>query len=316
MGSFFIFFFVWGGVRIPPEGLRVTFLDVGQGDATLIEFSNGKTVLVDGGSKGAGKFAVAPYLWERRIRRIDYLISSHPQADHIGGLPYLIRRFQVKALWSSGLNHKSAAWQAVLRELGANKSRHHIVSSETPALEIDGCSLKVLHPRGSFGLEIENKNNQSLVLRLSCPRLGGEGISFLLTGDIEAEAEAALMEAADRLPSTILKVAHHGSRSSTGKRFVAAVSPEVAAISAGRHNRYGHPHPEVLEALAAPGTRIYRTDHSGAIVLEARKSNSGNIESKHLWSYRDRKVEKIQWNRNVSAQEWRNIGNVLAFFSR
>jgi len=312
IGGFFLFFLGWGGLRIPPEGPRFTFLDVGQGDASFIEFSNGKTMLVDGGGKQAGKLGVAPYLWERGIRTIDYLVVSHPQADHVGGLPYLMRRFKVKELWSTGRDQNGSVFRPILQALAANKGRHRILSSERPEIKIDDCRLKVLHPSGEGRMRVENKNNRSLVLRLSCPGQGREGISLLFTGDIEAEGEAALMAASAPLRSTILKVPHHGSRSSSGRDFISAVSPDIATISAGRNNGYRHPHPEVIAAYDSHGTRIYRTDHVGAIVIETAKDKNGNPSIKRLWSYRDRKVQGIRWDRSVLTQEW---GNIEKFFT-
>lgn len=301
--SFFLIFLGWGAFRIPPETLRVTFLDVGQGDAALIEFPNGQTLLIDGGDSRAGKYAVAPYLWQRRIREIDYLIGTHPQSDHIGGLPFILQNFKVNTVWTNGMPTETetyGAFETAIRETGAV----HQIAFRGASLKIDICRLVFLNP----GLNPDERpissrgglNNHSIVFSLSCSVDGRAPLTFLFTGDIEQETEAVLLTNAATLKNTVLKVPHHGSRSSSGERFIAAVSPKIVIFSAGRKNRYRHPHQEVTQRYALMGATPYRTDYMGAIFIEADGDPA-------VTTYGERRQERIRRTDSVFNQEWRNI---------
>ncbi len=309
--SFGLLFFGWGGIRIAPAHLRVTFLDVAQGDATLIEFANGKTLLIDGGTKTAGKFGVAPYLWQHRIRTIDMLLATHPQFDHMGGLPYLIRAFNVGTVWSNGRENKAAHYRDFQKALKSKGLEPRIINNQSPPLMIDNCRLSFLNPGIKDGLVPRKSNNDSIVLHLSCLTPGEKMLSFLFTGDIEAEAETILLESAADLKSHILKVPHHGSRSSSGESFISAISPNFAIISAGRKNRYHHPHKEVLAVYASQGIKIYRSDQEGAITFVIKPDQEDSVLPLQVSSYRDSKIKRILWSDEVATQEWENI---KAFF--
>ena len=192
--SFAFFFFGWGGIRIPPGHLRVTFLDVAQGDATLIEFANGKTMLIDGGTETAGKFGIAPYLWERRIGKIDILVATHPQFDHMGGLSYLIRTFKIGEVWSNGRGNKAAHYRDFRSAMQSKGHEPHLINDQKPSMTIDHCTLFFLNPDEEDPTMQMNLNNDSIVLRLSCPTTGEKSLAFLFTGDIEAATELALIE--------------------------------------------------------------------------------------------------------------------------
>ena len=153
-------------------------------------------------------------------------------------------------------------------------------------------------------------NDKSIVLRLSCPALGREGVSFLLTGDIELKGEEALLERGIPLESTFLKVPHHGSHSSSGKAFVSSVSPRVALVSVGAHNSYRHPDPEVLAAYEAFGIKVYRTDQDGALIVEAGPGG----EAPRIKSYREAAVEKVKWDQPAGRVEWKNIKRIFSWF--
>lgn len=309
--AFFLFFLGWEGLRLPPERLRVTFIDVGQGDATLIEFPGGKTMLVDGGSGGLfniGKIAVTPYLQERRIGRIDYLVGTHPQMDHMGGLAYIVRKFDVGEVWTDGITREVSFYRDFLAALDQKGLSSRKITGSDPPMEIDGCRIDFLNPPERADLDEKTSNNQSIVLHLSCPALGKGGVSFLLTGDIEMKGEEAILEKNVPLKSTFLKVPHHGSHSSSGKAFLSTVSPEVALFSVGAHNSYRHPHPEVLAAYEASGIKIYRTDRDGALIIEA---DSGG-ETPRVRSYREGAVEKVKWD-DFPEAEWNNIKKLFPF---
>lgn len=300
---FFSFFLGFGSLRFPPKTLRVTFLDVGQGDATLLEFSDGRVMLVDAGSGGdfdVGRGAVAPYLWQRRIRTIDYLVGTHPQMDHMGGLGYIARKFSVGEVWTNGVESDAEFYRVFQETLLQRGWNQKVIHRGTPPLQMDGCQIVFLNPPEAAPLPgkqlrveparraKQKVNNHSIVFRLSCPAPSGD-FSILMTGDIEKEAEAKLITNNDLLRSTILKVPHHGSRSSLDAAFLSAVSPRVAMISAGRRNRYRHPHPEALAAYQTAGARIYRTDQDGALFVEA----GNGPDAPHIQSHRAEKISKI-----------------------
>jgi len=308
---FFIIFLGLGSVRFSPERLRVTLIDVAQGDATLIEFPHGKTMLVDGGAGGTfnvGRIAVAPYLWERGIHTIDYLVGTHPQMDHIGGLAYVIRKFSVGEVWTNGTIRDLPFYRSfaeALEEKGLHPKR---VTSAASPIDIDGCRVFILNPAAEDSFGEGDFNNHSIVLRIACPNLGGGGISFLLTGDIERKGERHLLEEGSDLRSTVLKVPHHGSVSSLDPLFLSAVTPKVALFSVGRHNPFRHPHPDVLAAYLALPANIYRTDRDGAILIEA------DARGWRTKRYHESRVEKIDWRSPLMTQEWENLKKAVTPF--
>jgi competence protein ComEC len=225
----------WPLLRPPDGRLRLTVLDVGQGDAIAVETPDGRAYLIDAGPGGgyrldAGERVVAPYLWNRGILRLAGIFTTHADLDHAGGLASVLRHFPV----ARTAPPRGREW-------------------------IGGASLLPLtapepHRRGNAG-----------VLAL---RLDHGAASFLLASDMDAATEARLVAAGAPLAATVLKVAHHGSRHSSTAPFLARVSPALAVISVGARNPYGHPAPETLRRLAEVGARIYRTDRDGAVVLE------------------------------------------------
>ncbi|MDB4976052.1 MAG: Competence protein ComEC/Rec2-related protein [Myxococcaceae bacterium] len=254
------------------DELRVTFLDVGQGDAVLIE-SGGQAALIDaGGSLGGGpdpgKLAVLPLLRARRIDRLALVVLSHPHPDHYGGLVAVLDALPVGELWDTGQDEAEAesADSAVGRLLAQARARGSKIKrpgelcGRTHAL--GKAELAVLAPCPSFELT-RGPNDNSFVLRL----VHGAH-SFLFTGDVEREAEAALSQSSAALVSDVLKVGHHGSRSSSSDAFLARVSPWLAIVSAGRANRFGHPHPEVEQRLSKR-SHVLRTDLVGGIEVRS-----------------------------------------------
>ncbi|MBZ0221063.1 MAG: DNA internalization-related competence protein ComEC/Rec2 [Candidatus Methylomirabilis sp.] len=241
-----------------PGKLTVTFLSVGQGDASFIEFPDGATMLVDGGGLNnpdfdTGERIIAPFLRSKGIKKIDYMLLSHAQQDHMGGLPFIAENFRVGEFWWNGHGDLGRLGTA-LKERGA---RVRVVNDSTPEKTIDGATVRLLHPtEGTEGLDL---NEASVVMKVTYGK-----DSFLFTGDI-GKNEALLSGPA--LASTVLKVPHHGSRSSSGAAFLAAVSPEIAVISTARLNAFGFPHREALERYSALGVRVMRTDSGGAVVV-------------------------------------------------
>lgn len=308
LGIFSMIFLGWGGLHVPPEHLRITFLDVGQGDAALVEFPGGKTLLIDGGDRRAGKYAVAPYLWQRRIRKIDLLIVSHPQFDHIGGLPFILRKFEVDTVLSNGEAPESEIYRAFQVALNETAVKTRRLAQGKSDLKIAGCLIRFL-PAFENTIPARNDlNNRSIVFRLHCPQKEAHTISFLFTGDIEVERERQLLENESILQSTVLKVPHHGSRSSSQARFVAAVSPEIALFSVGRKNRYHHPHSKVLKTYEKSGPKPLRTDQVGAVVME---TGSGL----NVTTFLEGKKRRITWNDTFFRQEWENIRKTFSALS-
>ncbi|MEX2263848.1 MAG: ComEC/Rec2 family competence protein [Bryobacteraceae bacterium] len=250
--------------------LELTAIDVGQGDSFLAAFPDGKLMMMDAGGlasfprRGAaprqgldiGEDVVSPYLWSRSIRALNAVALSHAHEDHMGGMIALLKNFRVNELWT-GAVPESEAWAAVREE--AHKRNVKIVRFALgDRFEYGGAQVEVLAPPREYRAGNAAHNRDSLVLRLT---YGAR--SFLLSGDIERPAE-------DELPGVrvdVLKVAHHGSRTSTGEQFLDAARPAFAVISAGRENSYGHPHPDVLERLRKRGVTVLRTDQSGLVTI-------------------------------------------------
>lgn len=231
-------------------------IDVGQGDSILIQAPNGTTALIDGGYDNGQALA---YLRDQEIQRIDLVIASHPHADHIGGLVEVLHALPVGAVWTSGAMHTTGTFEQFLDTIAETKTPYY-EAQRGDRIPFGTMEFAVLRsdPQAS------DLNDTSLVLKLTYGQ-----VSFLFTGDAEAASEADLLQTAkDDLASTILKVGHHGSYTSSSPAFLAAVQPEIAIYSAGRHNSYGHPHAETLAALEAVGAQIYGTDRHGTVVVE------------------------------------------------
>jgi competence protein ComEC len=258
-------------IEHPKDALLVEAIDVGQGDSLLVITPDGKTLLIDGGGFGGGPRqatqdfdigdeVVSPALWSRGIRHLDAVALSHAHSDHMGGLPAVLRNFHPDELWV-GNNPKVAAYQALLDEAASLGVRLRSLSAGD-ALSLGAARINVLAPLSGYQPGAEPANNDSLVLRVAYG-----ATSALFEGDAEASVEEAML-AETGLESTLLKVGHHGSLTSTRPAFLIRVAPRVAVISSGLHNRYGLPRPEILEALEAAQVRTYRTDLNGALCFK------------------------------------------------
>ena len=259
--------------RYTPGRLELTALDVGQGEALFLALPEGKTMLVDAGGMpnfggivrrgiDIGEQVVSPYLWSRSIQQIDVVAVSHFDADHAGGLPAVLRNFRVGALWvaDDSLGPESARMETEAARHGVPIVRMRRGDRQV----LDGVRFDVLGPSGATG-ELK-RNDRSLVLTAT---YGGH--RFLLTGDVEKQGESALLDSAtgDIGPSQVLKVAHHGSRTSTHQRFLDRVRPWFALISAGHRNPYNHPHASVVERMRSNGVVVLRTDLEGAVSVSS-----------------------------------------------
>lgn len=240
------------------QALRVWFFDVGQGDATLIETPSGKQILIDGGPDQMvlQKLPQAMWPWDRSL---DAIVVTHPDADHITGLVSVLERYQVDAIYETGVRGGTSVITELSVAIDEEEAKRHIARAGQ-SFEYDGVVFDILWPTQQVVATEKDRNNTSIVLRV---RYGDTTI--LLTGDAEADAETMFGKRAGDVD--VLKVGHHGSRTSTSNFFLQAVTPEYAIISSGEDNRYGHPHPIVLSRLRDVGTRVWRTDTDGDIKL-------------------------------------------------
>lgn len=259
---------VWTPSLAPSErNLRVTFLDVGQGDSTVIESPGGATIVVDAGRPfedgDSGRQIVLPYLRSRGINRIHGLVLTHADDDHIGGAETLLNRIRVdRALIPAG-EREAEGFRSILRTT-AEKRIPVIELYAGQVIDLaDGTKIEVLNPLNGDGFG-EKDNDRSIVLRILKGRT-----SLLLPGDAEEAAESWIMRQSPAMTADILKAAHHGSRTSTSERFLRAVRPQMVVISAGKGNSFGHPHRVVLERCARRGIRVLRTDAHGGITVES-----------------------------------------------
>jgi competence protein ComEC len=245
--------------------LHLTLIDVGQGDAMLVTFPNGCTLVVDtGGVTVKGDFDIGdrvlgPALRARQLLRLDYLVVTHGDPDHIGGARAIVRDFQPREVWWSVpvANHEPTARVRAEAERARASWR---TLQRGDGVEIGGVDVRVLHPPAPDWERQKVRNNDSIVLELRFGR-----VSMLLTGDIGREVEQEILASLDLLPMVVLKVPHHGSGTSSSEEFVQRLKPAVALIGVGRANPYGHPVPSVLERYREQGTEIFRTDRDGEV---------------------------------------------------
>ena len=251
--------------------LRVNFLDVGQGDAALIEFPSGEKILVDAGPKtftyDAGEKVVGPFLQRRQISALDAIVVSHPHSDHLGGVPYLLRHFNVRQVIDAGQRAQSSLYYDYE---GLIPNMREVVVSGMEVAHIANVRLYGLHPVPSF-LDLdstdgyEHLNNTSVVFKLVYGTT-----SFLFVGDAEIPVEDRMNSVYGTfLHSDVLKSGHHGSITSSSDEFLANVRPNEVVVSVGKFNKFHHPSRQVLERYKELGTHIHRTDEEGAVILES-----------------------------------------------
>lgn len=254
-----------------PTLLRVCVLDVGQGESIVITSPSGRAVLVDGGTLAAqgrgeaGRSIIVPYLQSIGVNHLDALVATHDDADHLSALPAVLREVPVEtfldgAFPSNGLG--SPEYQDVLQAAKQTGAKHYMARAGQRLELGDGARLTVLAPLEPKFAGGKNDNNNGIVMRLDYGKT-----SILLTADIEREAEERLVRRGANLHCTILKLAHHGSRTSTGKLFLNAANPRAAVLSCGRYNSFGHPTPAVLERLQVRRIPVFRTDRDGSVEI-------------------------------------------------
>lgn len=249
--------------------LRISFLDVGQGDSILIEFPHGKKMLVDAGGLSASSFDIGervllPTLLGRGVTHLDYMVLTHPHPDHFGGMKSLLKVYRPQEFWWNGEKLSYPDFQDLLKELEKNRIPLHSKNASSLAENINGVEINFLNPFSdsffSDKADAATLNNHSLVFTLK-----DRGFTALFSGDIQKEAELKIVESKGLEAVTLLKVPHHGSNTSSTKLFLDNIRPRHAVIQLGRNNRFGFPKPEVLEAYQQIETAVYRTDQSGEI---------------------------------------------------
>ena len=266
---------VWGMVwRDQTAGLTVTVLDVGQGDSILVQAPGGRTMLVDGGGRAGeqtrgydvGREVVTPALMARGVRSIDVLVITHPHEDHIGGLAAVLEAVPVKMVLDPMLPTDSETYTALKEEISKRQISVHRATEGQRINLGEGIYADVLNPPDPRLSNTDAElNDNSVVLRLV-----DEQLSVLLAGDVDRAGAERLAAMGERIQSTILKVPHHGSADPAATGLVEAVKPEVAVISVGARNPFGHPSQEMLGELKGVGAKVMRTDEQGAVTIRLR----------------------------------------------
>ncbi|MFJ7738595.1 MBL fold metallo-hydrolase [Lysinibacillus sp. NPDC097287] len=235
--------------------MRVHFIDVGQGDSIFIESPNGQTMLIDGGVKGAGPEIVA-YLKELGVQKLDAVVATHPDADHIGGLIAVLNSIEIEEFYDSGKVHTSQTFEEMLTLIDTKNISYNIPKTGDTLAFDEEVSVKVL----SADETASDNNDASIVLKVTY----GD-VSFLLTGDAGEALEKEMLQ--KDVKSTVLKAGHHGSNTSSSQSFIQAVHPEVTVLSYGEDNKYGHPHKEVVDRLQEIDSKIYATAEAGTVIV-------------------------------------------------
>ena len=253
----------WWGERWNRRELRVTHLNVGQGDAAVVELPGSKVLLIDAGGTSTGEFdtgeaIVAPFLRARKILKVDYLLVSHARIDHYGGMRSIVSEFAPEEFWSSSAKGKSPRFEDLEDALEQARVKRVMLHAQDPCRIIDGVQICVLYPVA------ENSNDNSVVLRLAYGK-----VRFLFAGDVEKSDERLLMARAGELPSTILKVPRHGSATASSDEFIAAVRPKFAVFSGSGRNQPAALREEILGRYRQAGAEVLRTDEDGAIIFES-----------------------------------------------
>lgn len=246
--------------------LRAVFFDVSKGDAILIDTPTREHILIDGGENEEILMFLKNFLAEPQ--RFKLVVASHNHADHIGGLVHVLAQYDVEKIWLSGAIHTTRVFETFLNKVAQAQQKgtkvEHVKAGDN--LAIGQVKIEVLYPLEDFsGIRPEHQHDATLVLKINYGAM-----SFLLTGDLEADNEQALLNhQLGRLSTTVLKVSHQGSRTSTSARFLTAADPDIGIISVATPNSYGHPHPDTLKRLESRDIAIFRTDQHGTIIIQS-----------------------------------------------
>ena len=282
------------------EGLTVHYIDVGQGDSTLLEF-DGFSMLIDAGNWNS-KEAV-DYLKQQEIQDIDIVVGTHPDADHIGQLAQVIGEFEVGEVWMSGNTSSSNTFLNVLQAIEASGSEY-VEPRSGDVFDVGPMQIEVLYPDEITGAA----NEESVSLKMTY----GE-IRLVFTGDAGIKQEQEMIDSGMDLDAEILHLGHHGSNTSTSPAFLEAVTPEVAIYSAGADNSYGHPHAEVIAAVENAGATVYGTDVNGTIIVETDgESYNVKIQQEGVPTEGENRCIDLNVASSAELQEISGIGQAYA----
>lgn len=249
--------------------MRVHFIDVGQGDCSFIELGNGQTMLIDAGNPEDGD-DIVEYIKDLQYGDIDYIVATHPHDDHIGGMAEVLKTFPVEKLYMPNAVHTSYSFENLLNVIEEKDIDLNVAKSGTSILNSGPIDIDILSPVQD---EYSDANNYSAVVRITY----GES-SFLFTGDAEKIVESEILNS--EIDIDVLKVGHHGSNSSSSEAFIEATTPQIAVISCGQDNMYGHPDYEVLSILDENNIKVYRTDEAGTIMVTADQKDNITVDKK------------------------------------
>ncbi|MDE7415270.1 MAG: MBL fold metallo-hydrolase [Lachnospiraceae bacterium] len=274
------------------EKMEVHFIDVGQGDATLI-MCDGHAMLIDAGDYSKGT-AIQNYLQKQKVKKLDYLILTHPDSDHIGGAPVIITKFEIDKVFISNYEKDNKTYQKLIEALD-NKRLKYTTPEVGAQYSLGTAEVTILAPNGTYN----NPNDASIALMLQ----NGEN-KFLFTGDAGEDAEQDILKTDIDLSADVYKAGHHGSRTSTSQKFFEAVSPSCAVISCGEDNSYGHPHAETLNTFRMNGVKVYRTDEDGTIIATSDgKKITFNVPASETWKSGEPNGNSSVWEAPSQKQE-------------
>lgn len=252
--------------------MEVHFIDVGQGDAALIT-CDGHSMLIDAGDYTKGT-AIQNYLQKQKIKKLDYLILTHPDADHIGGAPVIITKFDIDKVFISNYEKDNKTYQKLIQALD-NKHLKYTMPKAGAQYTLGTAAVTILAPNGNY----DNPNDASIALTIR----NGKN-TFLFTGDAGENAEQDILGNGIDVSADVYKAGHHGSRTSTSQKFFEAVKPSYAVISCGEDNSYGHPHAEALNTFRMNGVAVYRTDEEGTIIaVSDGEKITFNVPASETW---------------------------------
>ncbi|NLK94651.1 MAG: MBL fold metallo-hydrolase [Clostridiales bacterium] len=238
--------------------MKVHYIDVGQGDAILVQVNN-KNLLIDSGSR-KNQNDLFDYLDSLKIDSLDYVIATHPHEDHIGNMADVINNYEVSNFYAPKVEHTSKTFEKMIEALKDNNLKINVIKAGTDSINLgDNTKVSVFSP---IKEETDNLNNYSPIMKIEYG-----STSFLFTGDAEKEVEEEVINAGYNLDSDVLKLGHHGSSTSTSEDFYNAVRPSLCVISVGKDNSYGHPHKETLTLLNKSKMNFLRTDNNGTVLI-------------------------------------------------
>ena len=273
--------------------LEVHYMDIGQGDATLIK-TGGHAMLIDAGNNSKGT-AVQNYLKKQGVEKLDYVIGTHPDADHIGGLDVVIYKFDCGKVLLPKYKKDTKTYEDVENSL-KSKSYKAVNPSVGDKFQLGDASFTVIAPADR---KFDNANDYSIAIRLEYGKN-----SFLFVGDAEEESEEEMLKSSQILDADVYKVSHHGSKTGTSEDFLKMVNPAYAVISCGEDNSYGHPHAEVMNLLRKDGVKVFRTDEQGTIVaVSDGEKITWNMSSDESWKAGEPKGSRLEYILNTKTKK-------------